>query len=86
MLAGVGFYEHSSKIIQFFQPIAHVETPESKRRIHSLLEVSDLLRQLVRITPVPATIQDVERFHTHDYVGQLSQPRPSFSLALLLEW
>mmetsp|Transcript_20132 Transcript_20132/g.48026 ORF Transcript_20132/g.48026 Transcript_20132/m.48026 type:complete len:400 (-) Transcript_20132:203-1402(-) len=70
-VGGVGFYEHSSKIIQFFQPIAHVETPESKRRIHSLLEVSDLLRQLVRITPVPATIQDVERFHTHDYVERL---------------
>lgn len=53
------------------EPGQNCESPESKRRIRNLLEVSGLLEQLASIKPVPAGIDDLARFHTHEYIDRI---------------
>uniref|UniRef100_A0A6T7P487 Histone deacetylase domain-containing protein n=1 Tax=Hanusia phi TaxID=3032 RepID=A0A6T7P487_9CRYP len=57
----------------FVQPIAHVESPESKRRIHSLLHVSGLLKETVLIDSLSATTEDVLRVHSKEYLARLTE-------------
>ena len=54
------------------------EGPEAKRRIRNLLAVSGLLAQLDSIEPQPATRQDIERFHTSDYVDRIIEMSAGF--------
>ncbi len=49
----------------------HMENPESKRRIRSLLDVTGLLDQLERIDPRPATEEELLRFHTPEHVDNV---------------
>lgn len=57
----------------FVQPDKHAESPDSKRRIHGLWEVSGLLDHLVPIKPRPATEAEVLRFHTREYVDRIRE-------------
>ncbi len=55
------------------EPDLNAESPESKRRIRNLLEVSGLLDQLTTIKAKPATLEDITRFHTREYVDRLKK-------------
>jgi acetoin utilization deacetylase AcuC-like enzyme len=54
------------------QPGEHVESPESKRRLHSLLAATGYLDRLVPIAPRPATLVELLRFHTEQYVESVA--------------
>lgn len=53
------------------QPGAHVESAESKARFASLVEVSGLIEHLHRITPRPASEDELRRVHTAAYVENI---------------
>jgi acetoin utilization deacetylase AcuC-like enzyme len=67
--SGAGFADGSP----YAQPDRHPESPESKRRFLSLLDVSGLLDGLERIAPRPATRAEIEYFHTPRYVDEVAQ-------------
>eukprot|EP00879_Flechtneria_rotunda_P023178 GHRR01024504.1.p1 GENE.GHRR01024504.1~~GHRR01024504.1.p1 ORF type:complete len:429 (+),score=116.86 GHRR01024504.1:183-1469(+) len=52
----------------YLQPVQHFEHTETKRRLHNLLDVSGLLDQLKVLKPRPATLAELTRAHTVDYV------------------
>jgi acetoin utilization deacetylase AcuC-like enzyme len=55
----------------WLQPLAgagHPESPESKRRLKSLLDVSGLTARLAVDTADPATVEDLLRVHTGEYI------------------
>jgi acetoin utilization deacetylase AcuC-like enzyme len=57
----------------WLQPLAgagHPESPESKRRLKSLLDVSGLTGELAVSSAEPATVEDLLRVHTADYVDR----------------
>lgn len=58
--------------VGYVQPSEHAESPESKRRIRNLLEVSGLIEQLVPIRPRPATRDEVLRYHTAEYIDRIA--------------
>ncbi len=51
--------------------VRHRENADGKRRIRSLLAVSGLLDQLVRVDPRPASEEEVCRFHDPAYVARI---------------
>jgi acetoin utilization deacetylase AcuC-like enzyme len=53
------------------QPEAHPESPESKRRVLNLLEVSGLLGKLERIEPRLATVEELQYFHVPEYIERV---------------
>lgn len=53
------------------QPYLHFESPESKQRFASLVEVSGLAAHLVRLEPQPATDEDILRCHTPEHLARL---------------
>jgi acetoin utilization deacetylase AcuC-like enzyme len=55
------------------QPDAHPESPQTKRRLLGLLEVSGTLERLGRIKPRLATLEEVLAYHTSDYIARLQQ-------------
>jgi acetoin utilization deacetylase AcuC-like enzyme len=55
------------------QPLGHIESPEGKRRIRNLLEVSGLMDQLVQFKPRPATEAEILRLHTAGYVERIKK-------------
>ena len=61
------------------QPYLHFESPESKVRFASLVEVTGLSTHLVRIEPQPATDEDILRCHTPEHLARIKteseQPR-----------
>jgi acetoin utilization deacetylase AcuC-like enzyme len=61
---GAGFSSSSP----FVQPDRHPETPESKRRLLALLEVSGLGERLTRVKPRPAEYAELRYFHTERYI------------------
>lgn len=80
------------------QPGMHNEHPETKRRFKNLLDVAGITDQLTSIKPRHATLEEILRFHTPDYVervkamsdayggdaGELTQVgRGSYEIALL---
>ncbi|MDC6641623.1 class II histone deacetylase, partial [Leclercia adecarboxylata] len=56
---------------EFLQPQAASESPESKRRLKNILEVSGLIDELRVVKPPAAAIDDLSRFHTSRYLEQL---------------
>lgn len=56
---------------EWVQAWEHFENPETKRRFRNLLEVAGLFDDLVQLKPRPATIEEVQRFHTPDYVESI---------------
>jgi acetoin utilization deacetylase AcuC-like enzyme len=83
-VASTGFYHdelclwHSTGEAVLFMPVGgwlqplagggHPESPETKRRLKALLDVSGLTRRLAVSTAEPATVEDMLRVHTADYV------------------
>lgn len=67
--SGAGFAGGS----RYAQPDRHPESPDSKRRLLSLLDVSGLLAHLARIEPRPATRAELETFHTPRYVDEVAR-------------
>ena len=55
------------------EPLGHIESPDSKRRIRNLLEVSGLLDKLVQLKPRPATEDEILRLHTREYVERIKK-------------
>jgi acetoin utilization deacetylase AcuC-like enzyme len=51
----------------------HFENPETKRRFRNLLAVSGLLERLQPIKAIPATEDDLARFHTREYIAQIKR-------------
>jgi acetoin utilization deacetylase AcuC-like enzyme len=49
----------------------HRENADGKRRIRSLLDVTGLLDQLVRVAPRAATVEELCRFHDRAYVDRI---------------
>ncbi|APE29583.1 class II histone deacetylase [Halomonas aestuarii] len=56
---------------EFLQPQPASESPESKRRLKNLLEVSGLIDELDVRKPAMARREDLERFHTPRYLDAL---------------
>ncbi|MGP3534025.1 class II histone deacetylase [Microbacterium sp. RD1] len=61
---------HPSLVIE---PMTHVDSPETRRRIRSLLEVSNLLDQLTALKPRPATDEELLRYHEPEYLDRLAE-------------
>ena len=53
------------------QPLGHIESPEGKRRIRNLIEVSGLMDHLVQLSPRSATEAEILRLHTVEYVQRI---------------
>ena len=53
------------------QPYQHYESSETKTRFASLVEVSGLGQQLVKIPAIPATEADILRVHTKEYLARI---------------
>lgn len=68
----VGALSVFSAPAEFLQPHPASESPESKRRLKNLLEVSGLIDELVVCKPPPASSEDLERFHTRRYLDELA--------------
>jgi acetoin utilization deacetylase AcuC-like enzyme len=65
--SGAGF----STSNPFAQPDQHPESPDSKRRLLALLEVSGLAEQLIRVKPRPAEYDELRYFHTEHYIERV---------------
>ena len=58
----------------WYEPdVRHSENADGKRRFRNLLDVSGLLDQLVQLKPRPATVEEVCRFHTREYVDWIAE-------------
>lgn len=55
----------------FVQPGIAAENPETKRRFKNLLEVSGLYSELIHLTGELASYEDLNRFHTQNYLQSL---------------
>ncbi|MDQ8727992.1 class II histone deacetylase [Bradyrhizobium sp. LHD-71] len=55
------------------EPIGSADTPEGKRRIRNLIDVSGLLDQLKVLPFNEATDEAILRVHTRNYLGRLSE-------------
>jgi acetoin utilization deacetylase AcuC-like enzyme len=55
------------------EPDRHVENPDTKRRLKSLLEVSGLLARLARIEPRLATEDEILRVHTRAHLERVKK-------------
>jgi acetoin utilization deacetylase AcuC-like enzyme len=53
------------------QPYFHVENPDTKRRLKNLLDVLGVTPKLTAIEPRMATVEDLELFHTPDYIRNI---------------
>src|SRR5262249_34523233 len=53
------------------QPYENYETPDTKRRLRNLLDVSGLLDHLVAVAPAMATMEELLRFHTSEYIDRI---------------
>jgi acetoin utilization deacetylase AcuC-like enzyme len=57
----------------WLEPGEHAENPSTKRRFKNLIDVSGMADHLVPIKPRMATIEEVERYHTKDYVARMKE-------------
>jgi acetoin utilization deacetylase AcuC-like enzyme len=55
----------------WLEPGEHSENPGTKRRFKNLMDASGLTEHLVMLAPREATLEDVCRFHTREYVDRI---------------
>lgn len=55
----------------YMQTDVFVEHPETKRRVNNLLARCGLMKKLNQIEPRPASREEIEYFHTHEYVEKV---------------
>ncbi len=70
-----GGFTGSNRSNHTLQPYDHYESPEPKRRIRNLLEVSGLLDHLTPISAVEVSKEDLLRVHTKEYVNRILSQR-----------
>jgi acetoin utilization deacetylase AcuC-like enzyme len=56
-----------------FEPVKHWESPETKRRLHTLLSVSGVLDHTTALRPRAATKDELCRVHVRSYVDQVEE-------------
>ncbi|MDW7648463.1 MAG: class II histone deacetylase [Nitrospiraceae bacterium] len=66
-----GNYAGCYKPGEYLQPARHWESPESKRRFKSLIDVSNLKNNLIHIEPRQATIAELERVHNSLHISNM---------------
>ncbi len=57
----------------WLEPLAHVESVATKRRLQNLVEVSGLRRELTEVLPRPATREQLLAVHTAEYVDRIQE-------------
>ena len=62
------------------EPFHHSESPDTKRRIKNLMEVSGLYNKLIPITPRKATKQEILFFHTDNHYEHIRSLNDSISV------
>ena len=62
------------------EPFHHSESPDTKRRIKNLMEVSGLYNKLIPITPRKATKQEILFFHTENHYEHIRSLNDSISV------
>lgn len=70
-----GTYCGAEKPHGTLQPAIHYENPEPKRRIRNLLEVSGLLDDLVPVSAIPVSREDLQRVHSDEYLDRIEAMR-----------
>ena len=58
--------------------VRHSENADSKRRIRNILDVSGLLDHLIELKPRAATVEEICRFHTREYVERIARDSAAF--------
>ena len=56
-----------------FQPWVHFENPETKRRLKNMMDAYGLTDKLQPIKPVKASVDQIHRVHTPEYVERIKQ-------------
>lgn len=66
-------WHHAGKYVfdEWTQPTRHFENPETKRRLHNLLDLSGLTDQMTVVKPRIASEEELLRFHSSDYVEKV---------------
>lgn len=70
------YFWHDSGLessVPSFEPRGSQESPETKRRIHSLFNVTSLPDVLVQVKPRKATDEEILRFHTPEYLARVKE-------------
>jgi len=74
------YFEHNAGDGALFEPAGgyieatgSVESPESKRRVITLLEKSGIMQQLAQIEPIPATKEQLQYFHTKRHIEAVEE-------------
>ena len=62
------------------EPLHHSESPDSKRRIKNLMEVSGLYDKLIKIKPRKATKEEILLFHTENHYDHMKSLNDSISV------
>jgi acetoin utilization deacetylase AcuC-like enzyme len=62
-----------SHVDKYVEPYQHIESPESKRRMRNLVEISGLLKQLTPIEPRFATVEELARVHDHAHIDRMRE-------------
>ena len=62
------------------EPFHHLESPDTKRRIKNLMEVSGLYNKLIPITPRKATKEEILFFHTDNHYEHIRSLNDSISV------
>ncbi len=57
----------------WLEPGEHAENPATKRRFKNLIDVSGMADHLVPLKPRMATVEEVERYHTKEYVARMKE-------------
>ncbi|MFZ9249156.1 MAG: hypothetical protein ACO23D_05125, partial [Candidatus Nanopelagicales bacterium] len=68
-----GTYAGSYKPSKHMQAGKHWESPESKRRFKSLVDVSDLKNEVTHIEPRMATVEELERIHDLKHIKNMKE-------------
>ena len=54
-----------------FQPWEHFENPETRRRLKNMMDGYDFTRKLLAVDPVAASVEQIQRVHTPEYVEKI---------------
>lgn len=63
----------SGRPLPFVEQVDHPSNPRLVVRTKKLLDLTGLGRQMIRIEPRFATIEEIERYHVPDYVGRVEE-------------
>ena len=73
-----GNYAGSHKPGEFLQPGKHPESPETKRRFKSLIDVSSFKHDLIHLEPRKATEEELARVHAISHIHNMQKLSSEF--------